>query len=119
MDSFIVQLRFLTLCGLSEDDGEKYRFLCNDAVRFFESKAKSGNVLNEYGSSFNAAAAAYAALNFELLYSDGSPSSFKAGDVTIALDGKSSVDRARAYYNAMLEDIKPHLIDGDFTFEAV
>ena len=41
MDSFIVYLRFLTLCGLSEDDGEKYRFLCNDAVRFLNQRQKA------------------------------------------------------------------------------
>ena len=119
MDCFIVYLRFLTLCGLSEDDGEKYRFLCRDAVRFFKSRAKSDSVLCEHGDSFNAAAAALAALNFEHLNAGGNADSFKAGDVTVNLDGKAQIDGARAYYNAQLEAVKPYLKDCDFLFEAV
>ena len=119
MDSFIIYLRFLTLCGLSEDDGEKYRFLCRDAVRFFKSRAISSSVLCEYGDSFNAAAAALAALNFERLNAGGNADSFRAGDVTVNIDGKAPLDGARAYYNAQLEAVKPYLKDCDFLFEAV
>lgn len=119
MDSFIVYLRFLTLCGLSEDEGEKYRFLCKDSVRYFTQRAKSKEMLAEHGGSFNAAAAAYAALNFELLHNDEAATSLKAGDITIALDTQSCVDRARAYYNSALESVKPYLSDSDFSFEAV
>lgn len=120
MDSFIVYLRFLTLCGLSEDEGEKYRFLCKDSVRYFKERAKSKDMLTEHGGSFNAAAAAYAALNFALLRNDDdAATSLKAGDITISLDTQSCVDRARAYYNSALESVKPYLSDSDFSFEAV
>lgn len=119
MDSYIVYLRFLTLCGLSEDEGEKYRFLCRDAVQHFKSMAKSDSVLSEEGGSFNAAAAALAALNFERLNAGDNADSLKAGDVTISLDGKSSLDGARAYYNSQLEALTPYLKDGGFLFEAV
>ncbi|MCQ4021528.1 MULTISPECIES: hypothetical protein [unclassified Ruminococcus] len=119
MDSFIVYLRFLTLCGLSEDEGDKYRFLCKDSIRYFKSRAKSEKVLCEQGSSFNAAAAALAALNYERLKLGDAADSLKAGDVTISLNSKSALDSAKAYYNTMLEDVRPYLSDSDFSFEAV
>lgn len=119
MDSFIVYMRFLALCKLSESDGEKYRFLCDDAVNLLTSKAKNDNVISSQSGSFCIAAAALAALNYVSLYSQEYAGSFSAGDVTIQLDGAMNEQRARAYYEECLKNIKPYLKDTDFTFEAV
>lgn len=119
MDSFIVYMRFLALCSLSEDDGEKYRFLCEDAINLLTSKAKDENVISSQSGSFCIAAAALAALNYASLYLQESSGSFSAGDVSIQLDGKLSEQRLREYYEECLQNIKSYLKDTDFIFEAV
>lgn len=120
MDSFIVYTRFLTLCGLSESNGEKYRFLCDDAIGLLTSKAKSNCVISMHSGGFCMAAAALAALNYVTLYSsNNNVQSFKAGDVTIQLNAAADEQKLRAYYSECLKTIEPYLNDSDFSFKAV
>lgn len=120
MDLLMVYIRFLKLCRLSEDDGEKYRFLCDDAIKLLASKAKNGSIVRSHNEDFCIAAAALAAVNYVTLYSsDGIANSFKAGDFTVQLDGDASTKNLKTYYKECMKSITPYLNDTDFVFEAV
>lgn len=119
MDRLFVYMRFLQLCGLSEDDGDNYRFLCDDAVDLIISRVREESLSDSVCGSLCTAAAALAALNFKTLFPNEAVSSFKAGDLTLQFDNGSDIDRVRKYYEDCLENIKPYLKDGEFVFEAV
>lgn len=120
MDKLLIYLRFLTLSGLSNTEGERYRFLCDDAYEYFNSAAKSEKALSDYGSAFNCAAAALACLNYTLLQSGEGAKSFKAGDLSVELGSEGAdCEKIREYYLKCLAAVRNQLSDEDFSFKAV
>lgn len=120
MDKLNIYLRFLSLSGLSEGEGGRYRFLCDDAFDYFKLMAESNEALEEYGSAFDRAAAALAWLNYSTLQSADGAKSFQAGDLSVELSASGvDTESARSYYLECLEPLRDRLKDGDFFFKAV
>ncbi len=119
MDLDTIFSRFLFLCNLSPEDGDNYRFLCNDASEYLISIAKSKDAVNENEAGFCTAAAALAALNYFMLKNGEAVSSFTAGDVSLRLEANGANAGLREYFAECIKRIRPLLRDDSFIFEAV
>lgn len=120
MDRLNIYLRFLSLSGLSEDEGGRYRFLCDDAFDYFKLIAISEEALKDYDSAFTRAAAALAWMNYTSLRGGEGAKSFHAGDLSVELNSEGvDPSSVKSYYNECSEALREQLKDRDFFFEAV
>ena len=109
--------RFCELTGLSYDDAQQYRWLCNNAADELKEMLVSDIDEQKCSSRLSAAVAAMAYYRYTIFTENSSVSSFKAGDITVAYS--PCKDFAKEYLDQCLKSIAQYIKDGNFIFWSV
>jgi len=108
--------RFMALTGLDEEQAEPWRWICADAYSEYKSRAREG--AQRCGGRLSAVAAALANYKYAALCGRDEAESFKAGDVSVNMQG-SRVEYARELWQQAERAAADLLEDGQFFFKRV
>lgn len=109
--------RFCELTGLSYNDAQQYRWLCNNAADELNEMLVSNIDMQKCSSRLSVAAAAIAYYRYIIFTENSNVTSFKAGDLTVAYSDCKVF--AKEYLNQCLKSIAPYIKDGNFMFRGV
>ncbi len=108
---------FVRLADISEAEAEKYRFICENAVRSLRARLKDNIDESESGDSLNMAAAALAFKRYVLQGSaSGELGGFTVGVIKVDPSRSGKVSSAEDIWREALYDIKDLLRDDTFIF---
>lgn len=107
--------RFLILADLDHESGEKYSFLCDDAIETINKLLKPETIVANYRSRLTSAAAALCCYKFSMIEMAKEPESFSAGDLRFGFGDTKFKNTLRLWEDAK-KDISDLIYDNDFAF---
>lgn len=120
MDLQEILERFSLISGLSDEEASLWEPLLIDAQKEIESKLKSSVDQEADGRRLNVAAAALGFYKYTLYRLSGSGmGSFSAGDLSINLNDKESINIALNIWQEAKASIYDLLKDDDFLFQSL
>ncbi len=109
--------RFMELTHFTEDEAEKYRWLCNNAVDELNEMLVKGIDKKACSGRLSATAAAIAFYKYSVIAEGSNVTSVKAGDVTLNCTPLRQF--AGDYLNQSLKSISRYIKDRNFVFRGV
>lgn len=110
--------RFIEISGLSETDTVKWQWVCNAAIDELKARLRNNIDYEADGDRLNNAAAALAFYKYSVLNIQDDISSFKAGDVTVALSADKTKS-ALEFWKVSEKAVSDLLTDDSFLFKRV
>lgn len=110
--------RFIQISGLSEAEAVKWQWLCTIAADELKARLRNNIDYESNGDRLNNAAAAFAFYKYSVLNVKDNISSFKAGDVTVALSADKN-KKALEFWKASEKAVSDLLNDSSFLFKRV
>lgn len=109
--------RFIELTHLTQDEAEKYRWLCNNAVEELNEMLVDNVDLSVCSGRLSATASAMAFYKYTMIAEGNNVNSFKAGDITV--NCSSDKEFAKEYLQQCLKSIAQYIKDENFVFRGV
>lgn len=107
----------MELTHFTEDEAEKYRWLCNNAVDELNEMLVKGIDKEACSGRLSATAAAIAFYKYSVIAEGSNVTSVKAGDVTLNCTPLRQF--AEEYLNQSLKSISKYIKDNNFVFRGV
>ncbi len=109
--------RFIELANLTDEEAEKYRWLCNNAVEELNEMLVKGIDKEACSGRLTATAGAIAFYKYSVISQDGNVNSIKAGEITVNCTPLNQY--AGEYLNQCMKSIAPYVKDKNFLFRGV
>ena len=109
--------RFIELANLTEEEAEKYRWLCNNAVEELNEMLVKGIDKEACSGRLSATASALAFYKYSVISQGGNVNSVKAGEITVNCIPLNQY--ASEYLNQCMKSIAPYVKDKNFLFRGV
>lgn len=109
--------RFIELANLTEEEAEKYRWLCNNAVEELNEMLVKGIDKEACSGRLSATASALAFYKYSVISQSGNVNSVKAGEITVNCTPLNQY--ASEYLNQCMKSIAPYVKDKNFLFRGV
>lgn len=109
--------RFIELANLTEEEAEKYRWLCNNAVEELNEMLVKGIDKEACSGRLSATASALAFYKYSVISQSGNVNSVKAGEITVNCIPLNQY--ASEYLNQCMKSIAPYVKDKNFLFRGV
>lgn len=109
--------RFIELANLTEEEAEKYRWLCNNAVEELNEMLVKGIDKEACSGRLSATASALAFYKYSVISQGGNVNSVKAGEITVNCTPLNQY--ASEYLNQCMKSIAPYVKDKNFLFRGV
>ena len=109
--------RFIELTGLTQEEAEQYRWLCNNAVEELEEMLVKGIDKEACSGRLSATASAIAFYKYSVISQGSNVNSVKAGEVTVNCTPLKTY--AQEYLNQCMKSIAPFIKDSNFMFRGV
>ncbi len=120
MDIERIILLFRRLSGLSEKDVISFRFMCEAAFSYVDSRLKSDINVSLCGGRLETAAAALAYYRYVLwCITDGELNQIKVGELSSKRNGSAEIDAAEKLCRQAFSDIADLLEHDGFVFSVI
>lgn len=109
--------QFSQLAHISEQEAEKYKWLCINAVEELTQMLKKNTDLTACSGRLSATATAIAYYNYCIIAEGSNVNNLKIGDMTVSCGANKEF--AKDYLQQCMKGIAPYLKDSNFMFKGV